>query len=141
MESARSSQILNWSIHQVKQMSNQQSGVFVRGFLIGAALGTIAGLIVAPRSGKETRKILKKSALALPELAEDLSTTLQLHADHLSETALRNWDDTLVRLQDAIVAGLEASQREHQKLSRQKNVQIEEEEELQKEDNNDKSSN
>jgi gas vesicle protein len=119
-------------------MSNQQSGVFVRGFLIGAALGTIAGLIVAPRSGKETRKILKKSALALPELAEDLSTTIQLHADRLSETALRNWDDTLVRLQDAIVAGLEASQREHQKLSLQKNVQIEEEEELQEEDKNDK---
>jgi gas vesicle protein len=125
-------------------MSNQQSGVFVRGFLIGAALGTIAGLIVAPRSGKETRKILKKSTLALPELAEDLSTTLQLHADRLSETALRNWDDTLVRLQDAIAAGLEASQREHQKLSLQKNVQLEEDEELQKEDNkdnNDQSSN
>jgi gas vesicle protein len=119
-------------------MSNQQSGVFVRGFLIGAALGTIAGLIVAPRSGKETRKILKKSARALPELAEDLSTTLQLHADRLSETALRNWDDTLVRLQDAIAAGLEASQREHQKLSLQKNVQIEEEEELKEEDKNDK---
>jgi gas vesicle protein len=122
-------------------MSNQRSGVFISGFLIGAALGTIAGLIVAPRSGKETRKILKKSAIALPELAEDLSTTLQLHADRLSETALRNWDDTLVRLQDAIAAGLEASQREHQKLSLQKNVKIEEEEELQEEDNNDKSSN
>ncbi|MGL4375748.1 MAG: YtxH domain-containing protein [Microcoleaceae cyanobacterium] len=122
-------------------MSNQQSGVFFRGFLIGAALGTIAGLIVAPRSGKETRKILKKSALALPELAEDLSTTLHLHADRLSETALRNWDDTLVRLQDAIAAGLEASQREHQKLSLQKNLPSEEAEELQEEDNNDKSSN
>lgn len=122
-------------------MSNQRSGVFISGFLIGTALGTIAGLIVAPRSGKETRKILKKSALALPELAEDLSTTLQLHADRLSETALRNWDDTLVRLQDAIAAGLEASQREHQKLSLQKSVQIEEEEALQEEDNNDKSSN
>ena len=122
-------------------MSNQRSGVFVSCFLIGAALGTIAGLIVAPRSGKETRKILQKSALALPELAEDLSTTLQLHADRLSETALRNWDDTLVRLQDAIAAGLEASQREHKKLSLQKSVKIEEEEELQEEDNNDKSSN
>ncbi|MEY3870598.1 MAG: hypothetical protein RLZZ338_4492 [Cyanobacteriota bacterium] len=122
-------------------MSNQQSGVFFRGFLIGAALGTIAGLIVAPRSGKETRKILKKSALALPDLAEDLSTTLHLHADRLSETALRNWDDTLVRLQDAIAAGLEASQREHQKLSLQKNLPSEEAEELQEEDNNDKSSN
>jgi gas vesicle protein len=118
-------------------MSNQRSGVFVRGFLIGAALGTIAGLIVAPRSGKETRKILKKSALALPELAEDLSTTLQLHADRLSETTLRNWDDTLVRLKDAIVAGLEASQREHKKLSLQTNAQSEEEEEQQEEDNND----
>ncbi|KAM3091067.1 YtxH domain-containing protein [Phormidesmis sp. 146-35] len=95
-------------------MSNNRSGAFLGGMIIGAAFGTIAGLLIAPRTGRETRQLLKKSADALPELAEDLSTTVQLQADRLSETALRNWDGTLVRLREAISAGVEATQREQQ---------------------------
>lgn len=85
-------------------------GLFVVGVLIGGAIGTVAGLLAAPRSGKETRRILQKSARALPELAEDLSTSFQLQADRLSDSARRNWDDTLVRLKEAVAAGIEASQ-------------------------------
>jgi gas vesicle protein len=97
-------------------MSNNRSGSFLGGLLLGAAAGTIAGILMAPRTGRETRQILKKSADALPELAEDLSSTIQLQADRLSESALRNWDSTLVRLKDAIAAGMEATQRQHQVL-------------------------
>ncbi|MEM6423612.1 MAG: YtxH domain-containing protein [Cyanobacteria bacterium P01_C01_bin.73] len=88
------------------------SGKFVGGLLIGAAVGAVAGVLAAPRSGKETRQLLRKSADALPELVEDLSTTLQLQADRLSESALRNWEQTLERLQDAIAAGQSASRQE-----------------------------
>lgn len=97
-------------------MSNR-SGVFIGGVLLGAAIGTLTGLVLAPRSGRETRQILKKSADALPELAEDLSTSVQLQADRLSESALRNWDETLERLREAIAAGIEASQQESQVLN------------------------
>ena len=88
------------------------------GLLLGAAIGTVAGLLVAPRTGRETRQFLKKSADALPDLAENLSTSVQIQADRLSETALRNWDGTLGRLREAITAGLEATQREQQNLNR-----------------------
>lgn len=98
-------------------MSNR-SGSFLGGMIVGAAMGTIAGLLIAPRAGKETRQLIKKSADALPELAEDLSTSVQLQADRFSESALRNWDGTLGRLKEAIAAGLEATQREHQLLNR-----------------------
>ncbi len=97
-------------------MSNNRSGSFLGGLLLGAAAGTIAGILIAPRTGRETRQILKKSADALPELAEDLSTTVQLQADRLSESAVRNWDSTLGRLKDAIAAGMEATQRQHRAL-------------------------
>jgi gas vesicle protein len=97
-------------------MANNQSGTFVGGLLVGAALGTVTSLLVAPRSGRETRTLLKKSADALPELAEDLSTSLQLQADRFSESALRSWDETLVRLREAIAAGVEASQQQRQQL-------------------------
>jgi gas vesicle protein len=104
-------------------MSNNRGGAFIGGVILGAAFGAIAGVLVAPRAGRETRQILKKSADALPELAEDLSTSVQIQADRLSETALRNWDSTLTRLKDAIAAGLEATQYEHQVLeSPEKNL-------------------
>ncbi|MCU0565656.1 MAG: YtxH domain-containing protein [Oculatellaceae cyanobacterium Prado106] len=92
------------------------SGLFVGGLFVGAVVGAVTGLLVAPRPGRETRHLIKKSADALPELVEDLSTSVQLQADRLSETALRNWDGTLGRLKEAIAAGLEASQREVQEI-------------------------
>jgi gas vesicle protein len=98
-------------------MSNNRSGVFIGGVLLGAAVGTLTGLLMAPRTGRETRQLIKKSADALPELAEDLSTSVQLQADRLSESALRNWDETLERLREAIAAGIDASQRESQALN------------------------
>lgn len=92
-------------------MSEQnKTGVFLGGMMIGSVVGTVIGLLIAPRTGKETRKVIKKSADALPELAEDLSTSIQLQADRLSESTLENWEDTLVRLRQAIAAGIEASQ-------------------------------
>jgi len=98
-------------------MANNRSSPFLGGLLVGATLGTVAGLLAAPRSGRETRYLLKKSADALPELAEDLSTSLQIQADRLSESALRSWDGTLLRLREAIAAGLEASHQTRQQLS------------------------
>lgn len=90
-------------------MSNNRSGAFLGGLLLGTAVGTLAGILMAPRTGRETRQFLKKSADALPELAEDLSSSVQLQADRLSESALRNWDSTLIRLREAIAAGIEAT--------------------------------
>ncbi len=98
-------------------MANNRSGVFLGGLILGAAVGAIAGVLAAPCSGRESRRILRKSAAALPELAEDLSSSMQVQADRLSESALQNWDSTLTRLKEAIAAGLEASQRESQYLS------------------------
>jgi gas vesicle protein len=98
-------------------MSENRSGRFVLGLLLGTAVGAVAGILAAPRTGKETRQLLKKSADALPELAEDLSSSVQFQSARLSDSAWRNWDETLVRLKEAIAAGIEASQREGQILT------------------------
>lgn len=94
----------------------------IAGVLVGSALGTIIGLLVAPRPGRETRRILKKSVAALPELAEDLSSSVQLQADRLSESALQNWDNTLTRLKEAIAAGIEASQQETREIQQSRKL-------------------
>lgn len=103
-------------------MSNNRSGVFIGGLMLGATIGALTGLLAAPRTGRETRKILKKSADALPELAEDLSTSVQIQADRLSTSAMKNWDETLDRLRDAIASGIDATARESQVL-KQKSAQ------------------
>jgi gas vesicle protein len=103
-------------------MSNNRSGIFIGGLMLGATIGALTGLLAAPRTGRETRKILKKSADALPELAEDLSTSVQIQADRLSTSALKNWDETLDRLRDAIASGIDATVRESQDL-KQKSAQ------------------
>jgi gas vesicle protein len=94
------------------QSGSNQSGSLWGAVLLGSALGAVTGLLLAPKSGRETRRILRRSADALPELAEELSVTIQNQADRLSETALRNWDGTLERLKEAIAAGVEAGQLE-----------------------------
>lgn len=37
----------------------------VKGFAVGAALGAIAGILFAPRTGKESQKLLKAKAHAI----------------------------------------------------------------------------
>ncbi|NET00972.1 MAG: YtxH domain-containing protein [Sphaerospermopsis sp. SIO1G2] len=106
-------------------MSNNRSGIFIGGVMLGATIGALTGLLTAPRTGRETRKLLKKSADALPELAEDISTSVQIQADRLSASALENWDDTLERLREAIAAGVVATQRENQALKRKNPADIE----------------
>ncbi len=88
------------------------------GMLLGAAIGTLSGLLVAPQTSRQTRRILKKSAQALPEIAEDVSSSVQIQADRLSASALKNWDETLDRLRDAIAAGIEATQQEREILTK-----------------------
>ncbi len=97
-------------------MPKNNSGTLIGGLLVGSAIGTVLGLLSAPRTGKETRTILKKSVQALPEIAEDLSSSVQLQADRLSVSAVNNWDGTLNRLREALSAGVEASRLEAQSL-------------------------
>ncbi|MGQ9851995.1 MAG: YtxH domain-containing protein [Candidatus Oleimicrobiaceae bacterium] len=39
---------------------NKEGGAFLKGFLIGGAVGAIIALLYAPKAGKETREDIKK---------------------------------------------------------------------------------
>jgi len=98
-------------------MSNQKSNVFFNGLLIGSAVGAAIGLLIAPRTGKKTRQLVKKSASAIPEVVTDLSSSFKFQTDHLSDYATNSWEEILERLKQAIAAGLEASQKEREIFS------------------------
>jgi gas vesicle protein len=93
-------------------MAKRGISAFIGGIALGSAVGAVVGLLVAPGSGRETRQTLKKSAQALPEMAEDVSNSVQWQANRFSERTLHNWDGTLTRLKSAIAAGIEASRME-----------------------------
>ncbi|MDE5088085.1 MAG: YtxH domain-containing protein [Trichodesmium sp. St16_bin2-tuft] len=98
-------------------MSNQKSGLFISGLLLGSVIGTATGLLIAPRTGKKTRQLVKKSASAIPQLTTDLSTSLKFQTDRFSDSATNSWEEILERVKQAIAAGLEASQKERKILS------------------------
>lgn len=88
----------------------EKNNAFLLGIVVGSSMATIATLLFSPRNGKENRKIVSKTAQALPEMAQDISSTLQVNSDRLSQSALQKWDNTLNRLKKAIAVGVEASQ-------------------------------
>ncbi|WP_295618340.1 YtxH domain-containing protein [Chamaesiphon sp. GL140_3_metabinner_50] len=91
-------------------MADKNRGTFLSGIFIGTTLGTITGLLLASRQGRDTRKVLGKTIAAVPQMAEDISSSVILQADKLSAAAGDRWHDTLDRLTTAISAGIVASQ-------------------------------
>ena len=91
-------------------MAGKNHSKFISGIFVGAAIGAVAGLLAAPRKGRDTRKILNKTVSAVPQMAEDIASSVQLQADKLSAATGDRWHDTLDRLSTAISAGIVASQ-------------------------------
>jgi gas vesicle protein len=91
-------------------MADKNHSTFIGGIFVGVAIGAVAGLLAAPRKGRDTRKILNKTVSAVPQMAEDIASSVQLQADKLSAATGDRWHDTLDRLSTAISAGIIASQ-------------------------------
>ncbi|WP_448380706.1 YtxH domain-containing protein [Gloeomargarita sp.] len=96
-------------------MSRNNAGAFLGGLVIGGVTGLVAGLVLAPRSGRETRRVLRKTVAALPELTTDVSDNLQLQSQRWTGLLRQQWRNTWERLQTAIQAGVEAGRQEHQR--------------------------
>lgn len=96
-----------------------RTGAFIGGMLLGTAIGTAVGLLVAPRSGRETRRLLRKSANALPEMAEDVGTTMQDQAERLLAAAQQSLEETREKLQEAIAVGRDTMRQKQQELEQQ----------------------
>ena len=91
-------------------MADKNNSTFIGGMFVGAAIGAVAGILAAPRKGQDTRKILNKTVSAVPQIAEDIASSVQFQADKLSAATGDRWRDTLDRLTTAISAGIVASQ-------------------------------
>ncbi len=113
----RSTGSMNGSTNGSTSRSTNRTGLFLGGLVIGAAIGTALGLLSAPRSGRETRRILKQSATGA---VEGMSVTVQTQTARLLDRAEQSLDETLLKLQKAIVVGKEAMLLKRQELNVQR---------------------
>ena len=58
---------------------------FFAGFVVGAAVGAVAGILLAPQSGEETRELIAEKSKDLKDKANEIMANLQEKGDELIE--------------------------------------------------------
>lgn len=75
---------------------------FVAGFVIGGAIGAIAGILLAPKSGEETRKILADTASDMVRRADETAKQIQVKADDAVSDLQKKGEEIKEKIQDII---------------------------------------
>ena len=75
---------------------------FLAGFIVGGAIGAVAGVLLAPRSGEETRKILKDTADDMTRRADETAKQIKVKADDAVSDLQKRGDEIKEKLQDLI---------------------------------------
>lgn len=62
-------------------MSERDTTSFLTGLILGAVVGLAIGFLYAPKSGKETRELLKEKAVVVKERATEIAKKVKQTAD------------------------------------------------------------
>lgn len=80
---------------------------FLAGFLVGGAVGAIAGILLAPKSGAETREILKNSTVDALKKADATVKEIQAKADDVVTDLQKKGDEIKEKLQNLLAQAKE----------------------------------
>ena len=72
---------------------------FLAGFIVGGAVGAIAGILLAPKSGEETREMIADSAKSAVSRANETVKEIQNKADDVVADMQRKGDEIREKLQ------------------------------------------
>ena len=78
------------------------AGKFFAGFLIGGAVGALTGILLAPKSGAETREILKNSTTDALKKADETVKEIQAKADDVVADLQKKGDEIREKLQKLV---------------------------------------
>jgi gas vesicle protein len=78
------------------------AGKFIAGFVVGGAIGAIAGILLAPKSGEETRAMLSNSAKDMIKKADETAKQIQSKADDAVSELQKKGEEIKGKLQDLI---------------------------------------
>ncbi|MGO8788274.1 MAG: YtxH domain-containing protein [Terriglobia bacterium] len=91
-------------------MSEENSGASVGFFLAGLGIGAVIALLLAPRSGKETRDLIAQKA----EEGRDYVKTKSDEIRKQAEDAVEKGKDLVNKQKDLLSAALEAGKQAYQ---------------------------
>ena len=77
-------------------------GKFLAGFTIGAALGAITGILLAPKSGEETREMLSDTAKEVLEKTDEKVKDIQDKAETVVSELQKKGDEIMGNIQNFI---------------------------------------
>lgn len=77
-------------------------GKFLAGFVVGGALGAVAGVLLAPQSGEETREILNDASKDVAKKTDKTVKEIQDKADVVVSELQQKGDEIMGKIQDLI---------------------------------------
>jgi len=90
---------------------------FLAGMGVGALVGAVAALLLAPKSGKETRDDIRMAADDLKEKADKAMHDLSESSEELVQKSKEILESTKTKVQQAIDAGKQAVARKQERES------------------------
>ncbi|OLB06394.1 MAG: hypothetical protein DMD98_18190 [Candidatus Rokuibacteriota bacterium] len=86
-------------------------------FFFGAALGAAAALLMAPKTGQETRELLTQQSGEIAKKAQEFAVDAQGHAGEWLDKSRELFEEQTQRLLNAFEAGKDAMREEIRKGS------------------------
>jgi len=91
-------------------MKSEEGGAgFITGFLLGGLVGAGLALLLAPRTGEETRDTLRERGIELRIKAEEAAARAREEADELIARGRTVLEEQRSRVQEAVEEGKEAA--------------------------------
>lgn len=78
------------------------AGRFLAGFIVGGAIGAIAGILLAPQSGEETREMLSDASKDVVKKADKTVKDIQEKADVVVSDIQKKGDEIMDKIQGLI---------------------------------------
>ena len=78
------------------------AGKFLAGFIVGGAIGALTGILLATKSGEETRAMLADSAKSAMQKADETVKEIQSKADDVVSDLQKKGDEIKEKLQNLI---------------------------------------
>lgn len=78
------------------------AGKFLAGFVVGGALGAVAGILLAPQSGEETRDLLSDASKDVVKKADKTVKEIQDKADSCVSDMQKKGDEIMEKIQSLI---------------------------------------
>ena len=78
------------------------TGKFLAGFVVGGAIGAIAGILLAPQSGEETRDLLTDASKDVAKKTDKTVKEIQDKADTVVSDLQKRSDEIMEKIQSLI---------------------------------------